>query len=124
MDKLGIPEPSIRLDGFPTCARGDGREVETAGGLCAMDGGKGASLEMLRRTCHRQIRSALRQMILCGDCAAVSLAEIRCAKCTWCRGAIMGIAGVGEQVWGGAEFEPYLKGIATFEPGWQKKAFV
>ena len=125
-DEFGLPEAPIKLSGFPTCAHPsrDGREVEKAGDFCAQDGGKPASMEILRRSMHREIRMAIRQMQLCGDCAVIPINEIRCHRCTWMRGAAMGIAGVGEQLGWAEELEPYMRMIGHFDPGWQKKAFV
>ncbi len=123
MLNIDIPEAPIQLNGFPTCAgpENDGREVHSAGELCRMDGGKPASLDMIRRTIHRQIRLGLRQLLSCGKCKEIPPNEVRCSFCSWMRGAIMGMAGIGEQVWGDEEFAPYLKIISEFDPNWQKR---
>jgi hypothetical protein len=123
MLNIEIPEAPITLKGFPTCAHphNDGREVEKAGDLCALDGGKPASLEIIRRSLHRQIQQSLRQFLACEKCRAIPPNDIRCNLCSWFRGAIMGMAGIGEQVWGEAEFESYLKIVSVFDPGWQER---
>lgn len=120
---IAIPDAPVKLDGFPLCSHphNDGREVHAAGDVCALDGGKPASLEMIRRTMHRQIRLGLRQILACSVCKEIPPNEIRCKKCAWMRGAVMGIAGVGEQVWGLEEFDPYMQIISVFDPGWQKR---
>lgn len=118
---ITIPEAPIKLDGFPTCATGDGREVEKRGDVCALDGGKPASLDMIRRTIHRQIRAALRQVLACETCKEIPPDKVRCQKCSWMRGAIVGMAGVGEQIWGDEEFTPYLEIICQYDPGWQNR---
>lgn len=123
LDKYGLPVPTIKLDGFPVCAhpRNDGREVEKRGDFCAQDGGKPASTEILRRVTVRQIRSSIRQMMLCGDCVGIPLTSVRCPACTWLRGAAMGIAGVGEQMGFAEDLEPLMALIGVFDPGWQER---
>lgn len=123
MLNITIPDAPIKLDGFPTCAgpENDGREVHEAGEVCCLDGGKPASLEMLRRTIHRQIRLSLRQLLACRQCKEIPPEKVRCDLCSWYRGAIMGMAGIGEQVWGDEEFMPYLKIVSVHDPGWQKR---
>lgn len=123
MLNIVIPDAPIKLDGFPTCAHPgrDQREVENVGDFCALDGGKPASLDIVRRAIHRQIRLSLRQMLGCATCARIAPSEVRCTLCAWFRGAIMGMAGIGEQVWGAEEFEPYLKIVSVYDPGWQKR---
>lgn len=123
MPDIYIPDAPIKLDGFPLCAHphNDGREVHAAGDFCALDGGKPASLDMIRRTMHRQMQLALRQILLCQTCKEIPPSDLRCGLCSWMRGALMGMAGVGEQVWGDEEFVPYLKIVADYDPGWQKR---
>ncbi len=116
-----IPAAPIKLDGFPLCAKKDKREVATEGGLCALCGGPPASLEIVRRSMHRQIRTALREILGCGNCKAIPPNEARCSWCAWVRGAIMGICGIGEQVWGLEEFDEYLKIVSVYDPGWQNR---
>ena len=125
-DKHGLPEPPITLSGFPTCAHPsqDGREVEALGDFCVQDGGKPASIEILRRAVHRQIRSAIIQMKKCHGCEVLELTDIRCSACTWCRGAAMGIAGIAGQLGWADEIKPLMAMIGIYAPGWQKKAFV
>lgn len=123
MLNITIPEAPIKLDGFPLCygPDDDRREVENPGDLCAMCGGKPASVEILRRTIHRQARLGLRQVLGCRECKDIPPNEVRCTLCAWYRGVIMGIAGIGEQVWGPEEFDGYLKIICTYDPGWQNR---
>ncbi len=123
MMNIDIPEAPIKLNGFPTCAGPDNdkREVEKAGDLCALCGGKPASVEIIRRSMHRQMRTALRELLGCGNCKAIPPNEVRCGWCAWIRGTIMGMAGIGEQLWGCDEFDEYLKIISVFDPGWQKR---
>ena len=123
MLNIAIPEAPIKLDGFPLCSHpdGDGREVENHGDVCALNGGKPASMEIVRRSMHRQIQQGLRQLLACEKCKAIPPNEVRCTLCAWFRGAIMGMAGIGEQVWGCEEFEPYLAIICEFDPGWQNR---
>lgn len=123
MLNITIPDAPIKLDGFPTCAHADndGREVANAGDLCALDGGKPATLEIIRRSFHRQMRLGLRQILACRECKSIPPNEVRCSLCAWFRGAVMGMAGIAEQVWGDVEFMPYVSPISVFDPGWQKR---
>ena len=123
MLSIAIPDAKIKLDGFPTCAgdQRDGREVEKRGDLCALCGGKPANVEIIRRSMHRQIRTALRELLGCGNCREIPPNEVRCPWCAWVRGTIIGMAGIGEQIWGLEEFDEYLKIISVFDPGWQTR---
>lgn len=123
MLNITIPDALIKLDGFPTCAgaQKDGREVEKKGDLCVLDGGKPASLEILRRSIHRQMRLALRQLLGCSKCKEIPPNEKRCEMCAWFRGAMCGMGGIGEQVWGVEEFAPYLKIVCVYDPSWQDR---
>src|SRR5262245_34122398 len=104
---IEIPDAPIKTSGFPTCAhpQNDKREVENAGDVCRLDGGKPASMEMIRRSAHRQMRLGLRQILACRQCREIPPNEARCPQCAWFRGVMMGIAGLMEQVYGQEEFE-------------------
>lgn len=99
----------------------DATEVAQPGQLCAPHGGPPATPEILRRIAHRQVRGSLRAMVLCSDCALTSLREPRCSKCTWIRGALMGMAGLLELLGCEKEFEPYVKLVAIYDPGWKDR---
>ena len=110
---LTIPESPIKLDGFPLCTDYDcPHEVGTKGQKCGLHGGPPAVIDIIHRTIHRQIRTSLRAMVGCDDCHYLSLDEIRCIRCCWYRGAIMGMAGIAEQLGWGEEMIPYLNLIA------------
>lgn len=116
-----LPDPPIKLDGFPTCAAGDGREVEKRGDCCAQDGGKPASMQILRRAIHRQIRTCITRMIQCGPCSGIPLNGVRCPMCTWYRGGAMGIGGLAEQLGYAEELEPLMSMVGVLDPGWQTR---
>lgn len=125
MDRYGLPEPPIKLDGFPLCAHPDGdrREVAAPGELCAQDGGQPATLEILRRSIHRQIRGAILEMKCCRRCEGLDLRDVRCAACAWMRGAAMGVAGIAELLGWAGEVQPLMSLIGIYDPGWQKRCF-
>lgn len=119
---IEMPTAPVKLDGFPTCAgpNNDRREVAKAGDLCALCGGAPASMEIIRRSMHRQIGLGLKMLLSCETCREIPPNEPRCQRCSWTRGAMMGMAGIGEQVWGQEEFDGYLRIVGTYFPGWQK----
>lgn len=113
----GLPEPPIELGGFPTCQVCQREESNKDAG-CAMHGGQPLSIEALRRSLLRQMRSCVYQVMNCDQCTDKKLNEERCSWCAWLRGAAMGIAGIAEQMGWESDALPYMKMIAVYDPGW------
>ena len=108
-----IPDAPIKVHGFPLCTHHDcPHEVETKGQACGLHGGPPATVDIIHRTIHRQIRTASWGMIDCPDCRYTALDDIRCIRCCWYRGSIMGMAGIAEQLGWGEEMVRYLELIA------------
>ena len=116
LDKDGIPVAPITLDGFPTCKRGDKREVNPGQDFCALHGGTPLTGEALRRAIHRSIRGPIYEMMKCRECDGIALTDLRCKECAWLRGNAMGTAGIAEEMGLYQEVKPLLQIIARLDP--------
>jgi hypothetical protein len=119
MSKVTVPKAPIPVSGFPICAADYGCDYEVAekGGTCAIHGGPPASLEMIHRSIHRQLKSCVSDMMGCLNCKGRLLKDTRCHRCNWMRGAAMGMAGLAEQLGWAEEMGPYLDLIALRRDG-------
>ena len=97
-----LPISPIKLAGFPLC-HGDGnscsQEVEQGERFCVAHGGLGPSVQVLRRTYLRQLRSAIEDVIKCLACIDIELnGKGRCKQCVTIAGAAWALGGLLERL--------------------------
>ena len=109
-----LPDPRIKLDGFPTCGfvqSDDWRcmtEVAVMLARCAKHGGPPLSTEALQRTLFRQMRGVVETFLSCCRCADIPLTDLRCPRCSASRGAAYALGGISERMGWEADSFPLL----------------
>lgn len=98
--QVNLPDPLIVLSGFPLC-KGEGntcpQEVQDDETLCPACGGPFLSPEIIKRTFLRQLRTAIRQILICEECKDKDLRGPRCLDCAFFSGAAYAIIGFMER---------------------------
>ncbi len=99
---MKLPDAKVCLAGFPLCHGEQNRcpqEANEGQRFCVAHGGAGPSVDVLRRTYLRQLRTAVDGVLMCRECAEVSLTGLgRCGTCITNVGAAWTLGGLLERL--------------------------
>lgn len=117
---ITLPDSPIELAGFPVCKNSACmQEVPAKGDYCAGHGGVAPSTDILRRTCLRQIRYAVKAVLACPVCSEKpTVSNERCKRCCTFVGTAWGVGGLLERMGFGSDSALYLELVCVPIGSW------